>query len=144
MTEMTQRVYAGMVVKDTKTALALYEKAFGARLGDVMEHDGAVLHASFELQGNTVFINDDLEMMPRRMHDGVQSVGFYVYFDDVDAAHKQAVDAGCEGLNEPSDMFWGDRTSVVKDPFGYVWTLAQQVRQMTPEEMEEARKAEGW
>ena len=25
---------------------------------------------------------------------------------------------------EPDDMFWGDRFSLVQDPFGHQWTIA--------------------
>jgi hypothetical protein len=36
---------------------------------------------------------------------------------------------------EPEDMFWGDRISSVLDPFGYQWSFATHVKDLTPEEM---------
>ena len=41
----------------------------------------------------------------------------------------------------PQDMFWGDRTSVLQDRFGYHWTLATKVRDVAPEDMEAGMKA---
>ena len=39
-------------------------------------------------------------------------------------------------------MFWGDRSGKIHDPFGYRWTLAAHVRDVSPEEMSAA--AEAW
>ena len=41
---------------------------------------------------------------------------------------------------KPEDMFWGDRTGCVEDPFGNRWTIASHTRDVSPEEMEEGRK----
>ena len=38
-------------------------------------------------------------------------------------------------------MFWGDRYGQLRDPFGHQWSIAKQVRKMTPEEIAEAAKA---
>ncbi len=37
-------------------------------------------------------------------------------------------------------MFWGDRVGAVRDVDGNLWKLAQKVRDVSPEEMEEAMK----
>lgn len=39
------------------------------------------------------------------------------------------------------DMFWGDRVGTVQDPFGYSWSLATHVKDMTSKEIEDAAKA---
>lgn len=136
---------AALVVKDARAAIALYEKALGATDAQIMEgQDGKVIHANFSVQGTTLFINDAMDMMPRKPTPGTQSTGFYVYVDDVDAAYKRAVDAGMTSHFEPTDMFWGDRTAAIEDEFGYMWTLATHTRDVSLEEMEEARKAQGF
>ena len=38
-------------------------------------------------------------------------------------------------------MFWGDRIANVKDIDGNTWKLTQAVRDVSPEEIEEAMKA---
>ena len=40
----------------------------------------------------------------------------------------------------PEDMFWGDRMGILTDPFNIEWTLAQHVRDVSKEEMEELAK----
>ena len=40
-----------------------------------------------------------------------------------------------------ADMFWGDRMGTVTDKWGNEWSLAQHIKDMTPEEMEKAKKA---
>jgi len=38
-------------------------------------------------------------------------------------------------------MFWGDRTGLLEDPFGHRWSLAQHVKDVTPEEMKKGQEA---
>ena len=32
-------------------------------------------------------------------------------------------------------MFWGDRMGALEDPFGIKWTIAQHIKDVSPEEM---------
>ena len=47
----------------------------------------------------------------------------------------QAKAAGAEILNEPEDMFWGDRTVMLRDPDGYKWMFATKVGEFDPSKM---------
>lgn len=68
---------------------------------------------------------------------------FYVYVDDVDAQHAQAVSAGMMEVSPPTDMFWGDRMSCLTDPYGHKWQLATHVRDVSEEEMKAAMEKMG-
>ena len=57
-----------------------------------------------------------------------------------DAAFAQATQAGLKETSPVQDMFWADRVGSVTDPFGVRWTLATHKRDVSPQEMEEARK----
>jgi uncharacterized glyoxalase superfamily protein PhnB len=48
----------------------------------------------------------------------------YVYVEDVDDTHRRAVEAGAESLETPSDLPYGDRRAMVKDPWGNLWQIA--------------------
>lgn len=48
----------------------------------------------------------------------------YLYLDDMDAAYRCALEAGATVIEEPQDMFYGDRRATVKDPFGNIWQIA--------------------
>ena len=65
----------------------------------------------------------------------------WLYVEDCDAAFKRAVDAGAKQTMPVMDMFWGDRTGQVVDPFGQKWVIATHVKDMTPEEMKAAEQA---
>ena len=38
-------------------------------------------------------------------------------------------------------MFWGDRMGTLMDPFGNRWSLAQHIKDLSPEEMKKAQDA---
>ena len=61
--------------------------------------------------------------------------------DDIDDAFNRAVAAGMTVLIPLADMFWGDRFGKLQDPFGHQWSMAKQMRKMTPEQIAEAAKA---
>jgi DNA-binding transcriptional MerR regulator len=50
---------------------------------------------------------------------------FGLLVDDVDAAHRRALDAGGAELHPPTDFAWKPRTSCVADPDGNVIDLSQ-------------------
>lgn len=131
-----------IMVNGAEQALALYEKALGAEItGCIKVPDSdLVMHAMFKVGNSTVFIGDPIPNSDRQPPQGMSSAAFYVYVEDVDASYRQAVEGGMVSVSEPEDMFWGDRTAVLNDGFGYNWTLATFQREATPEEMETAMK----
>ena len=42
----------------------------------------------------------------------------YIYLEDRDAAYQRSMEAGATAVEPPQDMFYGDRRTTVKDPFG--------------------------
>lgn len=40
-----------------------------------------------------------------------------------------------------ADMFWGDRMGKVEDKWGNDWSLAQHIKDLTPQEMSAAQNA---
>lgn len=39
------------------------------------------------------------------------------------------------------DMFWGDRVGTVQDPFGYNWSFATRIKDLTPQEIQQGAQA---
>jgi PhnB protein len=62
-------------------------------------------------------------------------VSFLHYVPDADRSFARAVDAGSSPLSPPIDMFWGDRWSLVVDPFGHQWQIATHVEDLSLDEM---------
>ena len=127
-----------LVLTDAAKAIDLYTKAFGAKEVYRMPMPGSskIMHACLMFGDSKVFLcdtNEQMCAMPSRSN-------FYLHMDDVDATFKQAAGAGMKEISAPADMFWGDRTGCVEDSFGIRWTIATHVRDVSPEEMNEAAK----
>ena len=66
------------------------------------------------------------------------SVVIHLYVEDADAFAARAVAAGATLTMPVSEMFWGDRYGQLEDPFGHRWSVATHVRDVKPEEMQQA------
>jgi PhnB protein len=133
-----------LAVDDAAQAIDFYKRAFGANERVRMPApDGKVGHAELEIGNGLVMVSDPFPQAtskPPKELGGTTAV-FFMYVDDVDAAVQQAVDAGATLTSPVEDMFWGDRSGRISDPFGHQWQLATHVEDVPPEEMEERAKA---
>jgi PhnB protein len=120
-------------------AMEWYKQAFGAvETGRAPDPSGQkVWHASMRIGSSQFFLND---VFPD-MGGGAQTASLWIYTDNVDQAWKRAIEAGGEQVMPMGDQFWGDRMGTLKDPFGNRWTLAQRIKNMTPDEMKKAADA---
>ncbi|MFG2792755.1 VOC family protein [Streptomyces sp. NPDC048419] len=66
---------------------------------------------------------------------GGTTVGLHVFVDDVDALAQRAAEAGAELLQPPADQFHGDRTAILKDPYGDLWVFLTHLEDLTPAEL---------
>lgn len=136
ITETT--VSLSLTFKDGNAALAFYKEAFGAvELFKMEMPDGGVGHAEFQIGDSRIFMSDeDPECHAKAMApDTMSSCAFSIQVDDCDAAYSKAVKAGAESVSEPKDEFWGMRSALVVDPFGYRWYLGQKTEDLSNEEI---------
>lgn len=131
-----------LVVRDCAKAIEFYGRAFGAKEAmRVPAPDGrSIWHAELRFGDSAMFMNDEMPGMgaPAPAAERPSPASFWIYAPDCDAAYQRAVDAGAKGMRPPEDAFWGDRVATVADPFGYVWTFATHVKDMTEDEMRRA------
>jgi PhnB protein len=133
-----------LVVGDAPAAIDFYVKAFGAEeLGRVPRPDGKLVHAAIRINGCLVMLNDDFpemcggkSMTPPSL--GGTPVTIHLTVTDVDAKFQRALDAGATVVAPLADQFWGDRYGMVEDPFGHHWSLGQPMREVSPEEIQQA------
>lgn len=140
MTAVTPYLY----VDDAAAAIRFYESVIGATTRFKMEGDGKVMHAELMVNGALFMLgeaNPDMRMASPKTVGGTAS-GVFVYVPDVDATFKAALAAGASELRPAEDMFWGDRTASVIDPFGHHWTIATHVEDVSPDEIE--RRMADW
>ena len=128
-----------LIVRGAAAAIEFYTKAFGARERYRMPMpDGSIVHAEIEIGTARLFLADE------NLGQGAQSpqslggspVSFMHYVEDADLAFAHAVEAGATAVAPPVDMFWGDRWSLVTDPFGHQWQIATRKDDLTKEEMQ--------
>ena len=132
-----------LTVKKGSEALAFYEKAFGAETLFRMDAPGGGLgHGEFKIGDTHIYISDESpDWHATAMPDGgTASCLFAIMTDDCDPSYQRALDAGATGLSEPKDQFWGSRSAIVKDPFGYRWSFGQMIEEVSTEELERRAK----
>ena len=137
-----------LVVRDTAEALSFYERAFGAAvLYRSPSPSGHGEHLHLKIWDSLIQVSSEEPVQQQRRIEGAllaapESLGaptcvLQVSVSNVDAAYKKAVDEGGSPALPPTTMFWGDRYSWLRDPFGHVWALNQVQEVLTPKEVEQ-------
>ena len=128
-----------IIVKDADKAIEFYKSALGAEELDRMTGpDGrTIMHAEIRVGDSRISLADESPMTGPKAPTtlGGSTGALYLYVPDTDAAFRQAVEAGAKPVNEPMDMFWGDRSATVVDPFGHHWWFATRMEDLSPEEI---------
>jgi PhnB protein len=127
-----------IVVSDAARAIEFYKKAFGAvEMGRFPSPDGKIAHAEVKIGDSRLMLSDEFPFGYCRTPEslGGTSSNLWIYAEDVDSMFHRAVQAGATVKSPPQDMFWGDRTAHLADPFGHMWTLATHKEDVSPEEM---------
>ena len=135
-------VTAALVLDDTATAIAWYERVFGAKeIARNLGPEGKIIHAEIVIGDSRVMLNDAMMGAKSAATLGGSPTSLWVYVTDCDAVFDRAIVAGGKATMTPSDMFWGDRFGAVTDPFGYRWSIATRTEDLSPEEIQK-REAE--
>ena len=140
--EYLHALTVNLVFKDSRAAIAFYEKAFGAKLLSRMESpDGkGTWHAELRIGDSVLFLNDEAPMNPVKAPTAERPATsvLHLYVKDCDEAIARAVAAGAKIAMPAADMFWGDRMGSVVDPFGLSWGVATRKAKLTPKQMKGA------
>ena len=133
----------GLTFKDTKKAIEWYKKVFGTSEKTRMENpDKKIVHTELVIGDSTFFLADEDPQMNNKTPQSTRgnSINLYIYVSDVDATFKKAEDNNAKSLMPPRDMFYGDRVAKIEDPFGYEWTVATHIKDVTDEEVSKGMK----
>lgn len=122
-------------------AIAFYIKAFNAvEVFRLPGPEGKLMHAQLRIGDSTIMLVDEMPncgaLGPKALKGS--PISLHLYVENADAAFARAVAAGASVKVELQDMFWGDRYGVVEDPFGHQWSIATHIRDVGPEEMQQA------
>jgi PhnB protein len=129
-------------VPSVADAAAFYGAAFDAEILSLSD-DVAPDFAEIRI-GNSVVLLAAEDLLAGRcapLRLGGTAVSQHIYIEDVDAAFAQAVAAGAGVLAPLEETFWGDRSGVLIDPFGHVWSMATRVEAVSRGEVAERHAA---
>jgi uncharacterized glyoxalase superfamily protein PhnB len=142
----THTVTPHLVCAGAADAIEFYKKAFNAvELVRFALPQGRLMHACIRIGDSQVMLVDE---MPEWGAFGPKSlkgspVTIHLQVEDVDAVVARAVGAGAKITMPVDDMFWGDRYGKLEDPFGHHWSVATHIRDVSPEEMQQAMQKMG-
>jgi PhnB protein len=129
---------AYLIVDNAAKAITFYKKAFGAKeLMRMEQPNGKVAHAELKMGDSRIMLADECPEMKAQAPAafGGCAMGIHFYTKDVDAVLKTAVKLGAQLSRSAEDMFYGDRTAEVIDPFGHKWHIATHIEDVTPAKM---------
>ena len=128
-----------LIIKGAAKAIEFYKKAFGAtELFRMAAPEGKIGHAEIKIGDSPIMMADEHPEMKALSPEslGGSPISMLLYVEDVDAMFKQAIAAGATEVRPVADQFYGDRSGIVKDPFGHKWSIATHVEDVPPEEMD--------
>jgi PhnB protein len=119
-------------------AIDFYVKAFGAvEIMRMPVPGGKIGHAEIKIGDSPIMLADEHPEMGAKSPTTLGGAGasILLYVEDVDAVFQRALAAGATQVRPVTDMFYGDRSGTLKDPFGHQWGIATHKEDLPPDEL---------
>lgn len=132
-------LFAYLCVADSAAAIRFYDEAFGAKEKfRLTEPSGRVGHAEIDFGGTVVMLCDEFPEYGIRgpASVGATTVTIHLHVDNTDAMIERAVRAGATLERAPTDAFYGERSGVVRCPFGHRWLIGHSIEEISTDEMQ--------
>lgn len=140
-------VVISLTVADVAASLDFYVNALGAEeVSRMALPDGVVVQAEIKIGSSQIYISTGSEDWQAATLPAGQLAPclFIIDVENPDQSFEHAVNSGATAIEAPKDQFWGMRTSILADPFGYRWNFRKILVELSTEEiMERARKLMG-
>lgn len=127
-----------LIVRGAAKAIDFYCRAFGAsELFRLPMPGGKVGHAEIKIGDSPLMLADEMPEMGIHAPDAPERnpVSLMIYVPNVDEVFAQALAAGATEVRPLQDQFYGDRSGMVRCPFGHSWTIATHIEDVPPEEI---------
>lgn len=134
-----------LTVVDVDSALAFYQAAFGAEiLTRLTEADELpAMHATIKIGNSIIALNREAPeqgvLSPLSL--GAAASQVHLYVDSIDANWERAIEAGAIVHTPIYDAFWGDRTGILLDGNGHMWSIASKIENVSQEEVQRRARA---
>jgi len=130
-----------LAIQGAAQAIEFYKKVFGAKEVMRMPAPGGRLgHVEIKVGDSKVMLADESQQMnflAPPAHGGTP-VHIHVYVKNVDETVAKAIEAGAKMVRDVQNMFYGDRSGSIEDPFGHFWHVATHIRDVSMKEMKKA------
>lgn len=116
-----------ITIKGCDKAIEFYKKVFGAKeKGRLVMPNGSISHAEIEIEGSLLMMTEENVDWGNKSPEtiGGNSVTLGLYVQDADLVFNRAIEFGATVIMPVDDRFYGDRSGVLLDPFGYRWSIA--------------------
>ena len=133
-----------LTVYDVDATLAFYQAAFGAetltRLAVAEEMPAS--HATIKIGNSIIALNKEApeQGVFAPMSLGASGGQIHLYVDDVNVCWERAIEAGAMVHTPIYEAFWGDRTGILVDGNGHLWSIASKIENVSQDEI--ARRAQ--
>jgi uncharacterized glyoxalase superfamily protein PhnB len=125
-----------LVVTNAADLIRFLEKAFNATTTERMTRpDGTIHHAEVKIGNSMIMMGEATDKWKSK------PASLYLYVEDVDSTYRRALEAGATSLNEPTNMFYGDRNAGVEDASGNTWWIATHIEDVSKEELQKRAAA---
>lgn len=119
-----------LFIRPGVTDISFYSKAFGAvELRRFSNDDGSIHVAELSIGGAMFHLHEEVLRKKERSPDSypgiTTKIGLFV--PDADAVMKTALEAGATLVSPAQSFDYGYRQGEVKDPFGHIWMIEQQL-----------------
>ncbi len=123
-----------LIVDPCVKAIEFYKKVFGAKEVMRMEQaKGKIGHAELKIGDSRIMLADPCPEMgahgPKAV--GGSPVGIHLYIKDVDSVVKRAIAKGAKLTRAVENMFYGDRSGGIEDPYGHQWYISTHIEDVT-------------
>lgn len=132
-------VTAYLSVRGASKAIEFYKKVFGAKeLFRMPGPNESIGHAEIQIGDARLMLADEHPAFGNKSPQayGGTPIGLCLYTESCDQVFAKAVENGAKVVQEPTNQFYGDRSGRIEDPFGFQWTIATHVEDVSPEEMD--------
>lgn len=121
--------YTILYVPDVQAAIDFYKNAFGLEVGMIHEsvEYGELVTGETKLAFSAISLMEELGKSPQAPDSQHPTFEIAFEVEDVKAAYEKAIAAGATSVQEVRDEPWGQTTSYVSDPNGYLIEICSPV-----------------
>ena len=126
--------YTILYVEDVAQSLEFYERAFGLQRGFLHEgcDYGELLTGDTKLAFSSRTLMQQLGKSPKKAETAEPTFELAFETQDVSASYAKAIAAGAKPIQEVREENWGQTTSYVGDPDGYLVEICSPVQVPNP------------